>query len=306
MPVNSFLGMAMVQVDLVFDAADVVGESAVWDDRTDRLIWIDIIGRRIHALHPASGEHQLWPMTDRPTSIGLRADGGAILGMEKQICLWDWLGTPPPVCAVEPDLPANRLNEGCVGPDGAFWVGTMLNNINDDDTPSPITKVTGRLYRYDGTLTRISDDCFGITNTLVWPTPDLLITADTMANTLYSYRIRDGLLMDRKPLMQGYARGLPDGSCLDAEGCIWTCRVVGGACLTRVTPEGNLDRVIELPCQWPTSCTFGGADLTTLYVTSARFTQSPAHLAANPHEGAVFALVPGVKGVPANRFGPTA
>ena len=70
----------------------------------------------------------------------MRDDGGAILGTERRICLWDWTGAPRPVCEVEPDLAGNRLNEGVVGPDGAFWVGTMQNNINDDDSPKDIAE----------------------------------------------------------------------------------------------------------------------------------------------------------------------
>ena len=79
--------------------------------------------------------------------------------------------------------------------------------------------------------------------------------------------------------------------------------MAGGACLARYAPDGTLDRIVELPCSWPTSCTFGGPDLATLFVTSARFTMSPEHLAANPQEGGVFALDVGVAGKAAHRFG---
>lgn len=139
----------------VFAAQDMVGESLVRDDARGRLVWVDIIGRRVHAFDTATGDHWLWPLDGRPTSIGLRADGGAILGMERHICAWDWQGQPKPLVEAEPGLPANRLNEGAVGPDGAFWVGTMLNNINDDDSPCDIPFATGRIYRYDayGALT---------------------------------------------------------------------------------------------------------------------------------------------------------
>ena len=291
---------------LALAAADVVGESIVWDDRRNRLVWVDIIGRRIRAYDPQTGAQHLWPLNGRPTSIGLCADGGAILGMERHICLWDWEGDPRPLCEVEPDAPANRLNEGAVGPDGAYWVGTMCNNIADDDSPLDSPEATGHLYRYapDGTLTRLTTDRFGITNTLVWPDSETLVTADTVANTVYRYRIGPGgRLSDRRVILSGHPRGLPDGSCLDAEGFIWTARVVGGACLTRMDARGRIDRVVELPCSWPTSCTFGGPGLATLYVTSARFTMTPDHLADHPQEGGLFALDVGVAGRPEHRFG---
>ncbi|MEI6797973.1 MAG: SMP-30/gluconolactonase/LRE family protein [Pseudomonadota bacterium] len=295
-------------VELVLRACDIVGESAVWDDRRGRLVWVDIIGRRVQAFDPASGAHQVWPLQGRPTSIGLRADGGAILGMERAICLWDWHGQPSPVAQVEPDLPANRLNEGVVGPDGAYWVGTMFNNIQDDDSPRDIPQATGKIYRYtqSGGLQQVCDDAFGITNTLVFPDKTHLITADTLANTIYRYDIgAGGQLSGRSALQSGFARGFPDGSCLDAQGRLWTARVAGGACLTCLAPDGTVEDVVDLPCLWPTSCAFGGPDLATLYVTSARFTLSGDHLAAHPHEGGLFALDVGARGVPAYRFGET-
>lgn len=291
---------------LILDARNVVGESLVWDDRLGRLVWVDIIGRQVHALDPVSGRHHSWPTPERVTSIGLRADGGAIVGLQRHIALWEWGGAFRPICEVEPDRPGNRLNEGVVGPDGAFWVGTMQNNIAEDDSPREVTEAAGRIYRFapGGALSRVSDDRFGITNTFVWPSPDRLITADTTRNAFYGYDVdtATGRLSGRRTLLEGFARGLPDGSCIDAEGMIWTARVFGGACLTRMSPDGAVLALVELPCSWPTSCAFGGPDLDTLFVTSARFTMDPDHLAAHPQEGGLFAVRPGVQGVPGNRF----
>lgn len=293
--------------ELVLDARCIVGESPIWDDRRGRLVWVDIIGRRIHSLDPVTGIHERWETPARVTSIGLREDGGAVVGLEREIALWDWQNEFQIVCEVEPDLPGNRMNEGAVGPDGAFWIGTMQNNIADDDAPLDMTEVSGRLYRFthDGTLTRVSDDRFGITNTFVWPTPERLVTADTTRNMVYAYSVAraSGQLSDRRAILEGFDRGLPDGSCLDAAGNIWTARVVGGACLTRMTPAGEVLEIVELPCSWPTSCAFGGSELDSLYVTSARFTMSKEHLASNPQEGGVFVVRPEIGGLPANRFG---
>lgn len=292
---------------LVFDARDVVGESLVWDEARARLVWVDIIGRRIHRLDPLSGAHESWPAPDLVTSVGLRKDGGAVVGLRKDIALWDFGGPFRAFAAIEADLPGNRLNEGVVAPDGSFWVGTMANNIGPDDAPVAIAADAGRLYRLapDGKVTSLSEDSFGITNTMAWLPDGRFVTADTMKNALYSYRWdkKAGRLGEALPFFTGFERGLPDGSCLDAQGYVWNCRVVGGSCLARIAPDGKLDRIVELPCSWPTSCAFGGADLDTLFVTSARFTMSVEHLAANPSEGGVFALRPGVRGMPAHRFG---
>jgi sugar lactone lactonase YvrE len=112
---------------LIFAAEDVVGESLVWDDRTKRLAWVDIIGRRIHRLDSLTLDHESWDMPDLVTSIGLRSDRGAIVGLRKQVALWDFGGPLRTLATIEPNFPGNRLNEGVVAPDGAFWVGTMAN-----------------------------------------------------------------------------------------------------------------------------------------------------------------------------------
>lgn len=297
---------AMAEVGLLIAARDVVGESIVWDDRTGALVWVDIGGRRIHRLDTATGEHRIWPVGYFPTSIGLRTDGGAIVGRTRDVTLWDWEGPGEVLAVPEPDLPGNRLNEGRVAPDGSFWVGTMANNLGPDGSSVGQAGKTGGLYRVaqDGTVARLTEDRFGITNTMVWLDDGRFITADTVEDRLYAYSVTaEGLLGARTDFGVSVGRGLPDGSCRDAEGGVWTCRVVGGAALTRTLPDGRLDQIVELPCSWPTSCTFGGADLDLLYVTSARFTMTAEHLAAHPQEGSVFVLRPGVRGLAENRFG---
>ncbi|TJX65242.1 MAG: SMP-30/gluconolactonase/LRE family protein [Mesorhizobium sp.] len=299
--------MKEMESGLVFNARDVVGESLVWDDRHRRLVWVDIIGRRIHRLDPLTGDHESWSTPDLVTSIGLCRDGGAIVGLRKEVALWNFGGAFRTIAAIEPDRPGTRLNEGAVAPDGSFWVGTMANNIGPDDAPVAIARDEGRLYRIgpDGEVTSLSEDRFGITNTMVWATDGRFITADTTKNALYSYAWDKSAsrLGKPRPFFTDFERGLPDGSCLDAEGYVWNCRVVGGGCLARIAPDGRLDRIAELPCSWPTSCTFGGENFDTLFVTSARFTMSTEHLQANPQEGGLFAVRPGVQGAAANRFG---
>lgn len=295
------------QVDLIYAANNTVGESIVWDVNNHRLLWVDIVEKKIHAFVPENGSYRTWSTPDFVTSVGLRKDGGALVGLIKEVCLWDYSDNFNPLVAIETDLPNNRLNEGVVGPDGAFWVGTMQNNIAQDGSPIAITMNTGRLYRCTagGRVTALTLDRFSITNTLVWTEAGDLITADTLKNELYRY-CYDPLtqqLYNKRNILVGFDRGLPDGSTMDAEGYIWNCRVVGGGCVVRFDPEGRVDRVVDLPCSWPTSCTFGGPDLKTLYVTSARFTMTDNHLLAHPFEGGLFAIKPGVVGLRANLFG---
>ena len=288
-----------------FDAADIVGESAVYDERRNALVWVDIGGKRIHRIFLGDKLHETWATPDFPTSIGMRKDGGAIVGLRDRVATWDFGGEFRTLAVIEPDLPDNRLNEGRVSPDGAYWVGTMQNNLNADGSPKDMTRNSGAIYRVasDGQTTQLTPREFGITNTMAWTRDRRFICADTLRNELYSFDHLDGALANKRLFAPPYARGLPDGSCLDANDYLWNCRVVGGSCVARFRPNGVLDRVVELPCSWPTSCTFGGPGLAMLYVTSARFTMTPEHIRAHPEEGAVLALDVGVNGISEHCFG---
>jgi len=290
---------------LVFDAADIVGESAVYDERRDALVWVDIGGKRIHRLHLAERRHEAWSTPDFPTSIGLRADGGAIVGLRDRVALWDYGDEFRALAIVEPDLMDNRLNEGRVGPDGAFWVGTMQNNLDPDGAPKAMTRDSGAIYRIDrdGRATQLTSREFGIANTMAWTDDGRFLTADTLRNAIYAYDLRAGALTNKRLFATPLDRGVPDGSCLDADGFLWNCRVAGGACVARFRPDGGLDRLVEVPCTWPTSCAFGGPGFATLYVTSARFTMTAEHLAAHPEEGALFAIDSLGRGRAEHRFG---
>ena len=285
---------------------NIVGESLIWDFRIGRFLWVVIIGKRIHACDADGGRAETWDTPGFVTSIGLAARGGYVVGLLREVVQWTPGGDFVPLAVPEPDLPDNRLNEGVVGPDGAFWIGTMQNNIAPDGSPRDITEATGALYRVTaaGVVHPISDRDFGITNTLIWDN-GRLITADTMANALYAFDIAPGTgrLRNRRTILQGFDRGLPDGSAQDAEGAIWNCRVVGGSCLLRLQPDGAVLGCVELPVSWPTSCAFGGRDLDRLFVTSARFSMSAGHLASNPQEGALVRISGAGMGRPSYLFG---
>lgn len=155
---------------LLLDVRNVVGESAVWDDRRQCLWWVDIGGKRIHRLAPDGGEHVSFATPDRPTSIGLTADDRLIVGLMKQVALWTPGGDFETLAEIEPDLADNRLNEGQVAPDGSYWVGTMQNNLTVEGEPKPIAGRHGQLWRVapNGDLRLAVPERFGITNTMLW------------------------------------------------------------------------------------------------------------------------------------------
>jgi sugar lactone lactonase YvrE len=290
----------MTDARLVFDANDVVGESVIWSNEEGSLYWVDIVGRLIHKLDPENGVHQAWPTPDLPTSIGLRERGGFVVGLRRDVALWmpgrsfETLATP------EPDLPDNRLNEGAVAPDGSFWVGTMQNNIAEDGSPKEMTTNTGAIYRIapDGVVTQLTRRDIGISNTMVWTDDGRFITADTVKNTLYQYDYDRSAakIFGQGKFASGLDRGAPDGSTSDRDGNIYNARVGGGASVACLRRDGSLSSFLDLPCHSPTSCAFGGKDLSTLYVTSARFGMSVSDIAANQHDGGLWALRPGAIG----------
>ena len=296
-----------MSVELIYDARNIVGESIIWDDRLKRLFWIDIIDKHIHSFEPNNGIHEVSKTPNFITSIGLCKNNDFIIGGMKNIYFWNLDNEFRQFTNIESHIPGNRLNEGVVAPDGSFWVGTMQKNFSADGIPTDITETSGKIYRCtaDGKLEQMTKDKFGITNTFIWTKTGQFITADTTKNQIYRYDLdkKTSKLTNRKTILQYFDRGLPDGSCIDQDGYFWNCRVVGGSCIARISSDGTIDQVVDLPCSWPTSCTFGGKNFDTLYITSARFTMSEEHLAANPQEGAIFAFKPNIGGLPQNKFG---
>jgi len=269
----------------------IVGESLIWDDRTARLIWVDMLGHAIHIFDPVSHAHDRYDTPGMVTSIGMRRDGGYVVGLERSVVLWAPDQPFDPLTPIEADLHGNRLNEGVVGPDGCFWVGTMQNNVDADGAPRDQTEASGQVWRIhpDGRAELMLDAGFWLTNTIAWLNGRVII-GDTGRNTLYSFaHDPSGGLCDKQVFLADYDSGLPDGSCVDANGQLWNCRVVGGAEVLCLNEKGMPVQKVQTPCTWPTSCVIGGPDMDTLYVTSARFTMTHAHLDAAPWEGDLFA-----------------
>jgi len=176
----------------------------------------------------------------------------------------------------------------------------MQNNIGPNREDLPVTTSIGTLHRIDadGRATRFLDK-IGISNTLVWSPDDrILYFGDSIAKKIdaFDFDAEAGTIGNRRPFVSG-GPGSPDGSAIDEEGCVWNARL-GGSCLIRYRPDGTEDRRIDLPVTQPSSCVFGGADLSMLYITSARVgLQQPGGL-----DGAILAIAPGVKGLPCHPF----
>lgn len=296
----------MVEIERLTDPLYTVGESPVWRAAEAALYWVDIPLKRIHRLRVETGTIDSWMADEMVACIAFDADGGLIAGMESGI--FSLKLTPQgtiianrlaaPVFAMQ-DM---RFNDGRCDRQGRFWAGTMHKDI-------PAGHAVGELYCYAAGrgLTGPAQDGLLTQNGLAWsPAGDLMYLSDSHPKSqlvwVFDYDIDAGAPRNRRVFVDmNLHPGRPDGAAVDVDGCYWTCANDAGQ-LLRFTPGGKLDRSIPLPVKKPSMCAFGGADFDTLYVTSIR-PQKEAELIGQSLAGAVFALRPGVQGLPETAFG---
>jgi sugar lactone lactonase YvrE len=273
-----------------------LGESPRWDAATDTLLWVDILGQRVHRYDPATGVDAAWAAPGLVSLALPRRGGGVVVGLPGGVyLLGDLAGAP--LIPLEADLLANRTNDGACDSRGRLWVGTMAL---DERSPS------AALYRVDADLrvTRMLADTT-ISNGLGW-SPDgarfYFIDSPTRRVDVFACDPETGALGERRPLVTVDVDGaVPDGMAVDAEGCLWVA-LHGGWGLNRYTAEGELLEEVRLPVAKVTSCCFGGPGLRHLYVTTRRESLSDAELAQQPLAGALLRLALGVAGLPTNAF----
>ncbi|SDI35134.1 Sugar lactone lactonase YvrE [Actinokineospora alba] len=273
--------------EIVVDAGARLGEGPVWDVRAQRLYWVDILGKSVHVHDPSGLADEVFDVGTHVGSLAVREQGGLVLAVADGFRAFDFGSTSEIAVVTHPGPPA-RFNDGKCDPSGSFWAGTMPY----DQEPG-----AGIVYRLDPDHS-VRPVLPGVTvsNGLDF-TPDgrTLYYIDTPTGRIDAFDVDAGVLSGRRTVVEVSA-GSPDGLTLDADGCLWVA-LWGGSAVHRYTPDGRLDRVVDFPVSRPTCPVFGGADLGTLYVTSASVGVD------EPHAGALFALEVGVKGLPANRFG---
>jgi sugar lactone lactonase YvrE len=282
---------------------DVCGEGVLWEHDTQSVYWTDINRFLVHRYALKDGALKTWFFSEPVTCVMETSRNDTLaLCLGSGIALWkpgsDAL--PAPLFAL-PGWPFVRCNDAGVDPGGGLWVGSMRNNVKANGDAVPAGGTDGVLYRIDGTgaSTEWRRD-LGISNTLLWsPDKSRFYFADTLKNCIWSYEydLAAGSIRGEQPFFQGFERGAPDGSTIDAEGYVWNCRY-GGNCIVRVAPDGKIDRVIELPVSRPTNCTFGGPHGNVLYITSA----SPDAGNWERFGGCLFALETNVTGMVENKF----
>lgn len=287
----------------VAPTGDVCGEGAVWHAGHEAVYWTDINRFLIHCYRPADSCVRTWIFDEPVTAITL-TDCPDVLAvvLGSSIILWGpESDTRHDAIFKLKEWPCVRLNDARADPAGYLWVGSMRNNVNPDGSSGEAGGLDGELIRVGpDRRSKVWREGIGIANTLVWsPDKKHFYFGDSLANVIwaYDYDADEGTIANERPFLQGFTRGLPDGSTMDSEGYLWNCRFFGG-CIVRVAPDGNIDRIIEMPVKNITTCTFGGPDLKTLYVTTAR-AEAPA---GDRLAGSLFAMKCEVAGQPENRF----
>ncbi len=283
----------------VLPAGDICGEGAVWCPEHDALYWTDISRFLVHRFDAASGATYTWIFEEPVTAVCLSTDPERLLlVLGSKIGLWSPRRHPQieTIYRLE-SAPEMRFNDARVDPRGSLWVGTMRNNVGPHGENLEVDFSGGVLCRIDpgGAISEWKRE-IGISNTIAWsPDRKRFYSGDSAANVLYSFSYDEGTgaISGERILLARYPQGSPDGSAIDAEGCLWNARY-GGRCVIRITPDGSVDRALSLPTLNPTTCTFGGPGLKTLYITSAR--------SADQLSGSVFAMETEVGGIPDYRF----
>jgi sugar lactone lactonase YvrE len=286
-------------VEFLVSSANRLAESPVWDDRDNCVYWVDIPANRVHALDLASRHHRYWTFEHAVGSLGLTQSNRLVVAIGGAVHLFDpKRETLDLLARLETDFPKLRLNDGKVGPDGAFWVGSMDNR--------PEKEAIGALYRVtaDGGVTRMISDIV-VSNGLAW-SPDGLIMfhSDSRGPWIdrWEFDAKSGSIGGRQRIATlTEEEGRPDGAACDTENGYWSCGVSAGR-LNRFDRTGALLARVAMPVPHPTMLCFGGKDMRTVFVTSLREGLAPERLVSSPHSGRLFAIDLGCAGVPIERF----
>lgn len=266
---------------------DIVGEGPIWIAREDKLYWVDILGKRLHACRLSDRTVTTWVMPEPLCWIVERAASKSFLaGFASGIAALSLDPVEIQKLHVMDHRDDHRLNDAKVDPAGRLWAGTMQESAQT---------ATGRFFRLTGDDAPVCVDTGYLVPNGPAFSPDggYLYHADSARRIVYRYEVADdGTLQDRLDFITfAYDWGLPDGMTIDVDGHLWVAHWDGSR-ISRFDPDGQLASFVRLPASRITSCAFGGSDLDRLFVTSAGLDRQDEPLA-----GAVFEVETGTSGV---------
>ncbi len=284
--------------ELAFDVRAELGEGPLWDDRRQRLLFVDIMRGHIHEFDPATG-------ADRIINVGRPV--GAVAVTERG----DWIaaaadgfyrvdpvsGRVALLVAIEANQPDNRMNDGYVDARGRFWAGTMGMGGRRDKGTLYRLDPDGRVHRMLGPVS--------ISNGLDWSPDNKIFYYTDLASSRvdqFDFEVATGTIRNRRLFVEFPSEiGYPDGLIVDAAGFVWVALWEGGS-VHRYAPDGRLDLIVPVPASQTTKCAFGGPELKDLYVTTAWIGLDAAARAEQPHAGSLFKIQTGARGKKINRF----
>ncbi len=287
----------MPELEHLLSVQNQLGEGPIWNHLEERLYWVDIERGNFHQFDPNTGNHQVNEIGLPLGVMGFRAGGGLVMATKRGFALWDsnkksleFVADPESA-----DYPDGRFNDGSVDRMGRFWAGTMHKDFS------------ASLYRLDPDLScHRMETGIKTSNGTGWsPDNRTFYFTDSPLYTIYAYDfdLQKGTISNRRVFVKcPEGEGFPDGLAVDSEGFVWSARW-GGWKIVRHAPDGSVDREIKLRVELVTSCTFGGAHLDELYITSAWIAVKPENRTAQPLAGDLFRLKAGVRGLPAAFFG---
>jgi sugar lactone lactonase YvrE/acetyl esterase/lipase len=287
-----------LQAELILDSKAMLGEGSIWHPKENKLYWIDIEGKALHIYDPNSKEDKQFPVGSRIGTVVPVEKEGVLVALQNGIQFMDtksgklnFINNPLP----DTNL---RFNDGKCDPSGRFWVGTLALDSR---------RRGAKLYRFDKDKSiHTMLDSVSISNGIVWTADKkTMYYNDTPTGTIqgFDYDDKTGAITNRRVVVRiPRGTGSPDGMTIDAEGNLWVA-LWGGGCVAKFDPRtGELLQKVKVPAPNVSSCAFGGENLETLYITTARAWVNDARLKEFPLSGGLFAVKPGVKGVPAEYY----
>lgn len=289
-----------MNVSLVCAAKASLGEGPVWNTATGQLYWLDILAHHLHIHHPGhSQDDEIIAIPPYISSVIPKQSGGIVLTLQDGFYSYDLTASKLTLLAeVEASLTDNRFNDGKCDPRGRYLAGTM--SLSNQRSKGSLYSIDSE-YKVTTLLTEVS-----ISNGLAWSADGSImyfIDTPTRKVVAFDYDLETGTISNRRVVIDiGDQPGSPDGMTIDAEGMLWVAHW-GGWCVTRWNPlNGQLLQSIAVPASQVTSCTFGGTELDTLYITTARIGLSEEELLKQPDAGGLFSIKLGINGTPSTVF----
>ena len=288
----------MTEAEPLLACQNRLGEGPIWSVEEGALYWVDIVAPAIHRYRPLDGVHDQWAMPEHIGSLSMRTSGGLVVALKSGFAAFDPAsGKVEMINHAEADKLDNRFNDGRCDREGRFFAGSLTYS---EDQP------LGSLWRLD--IDRSAKPVMNsitVSNGLCWsPAGNIMYFADTPTRQIcaYEYDQTSGTPSNPRVLVDtDRDGGWPDGSITDSEGCIWNAEW-DGARVVRYTPDGKIDRVVTVPARRPTCAAFGGADLKTLFITSAWDRMSADERREWPLSGNLFAIDVDVPGLPDPKY----